>query len=112
MPTNVVQNGVVWDTISSITLWVLWTNRCQRIFQQIVWNVVDVVEIWVTLVHTLKGQYDAIKGDSNVVFRNQEDFKKRCERMEVFCMVNVIYVGGINNHSEYFLHRHEACGRV
>ena len=92
MPINLVQNGVVWEMISSITIWVLWTSRCRRIFQQIQWNVVDVVkEIWVTLVHTLKGEYDAIKCDSDVVFRKQEGFKKRWERMKVFCMVN----GGI-----------------
>ena len=30
----------------------------------------------------------AIKGDSDVVFRKQEDFKKRWERMNVFYMVN------------------------
>ena len=30
-------------------------------------NALDVVkEIWVTLVHTLKGEYDATKGDSDV----------------------------------------------
>ena len=49
----------------------------------------DVVkEIWLTSMHTLKGEYDAIKGDSDVVFRKQEVFKKRWERMNVFCMVN------------------------
>ena len=47
-----------------------------------------VKEIWVTLVHTLKGEYDVIKGNSDVVFRKQEVFKKRWERMKVFCMVN------------------------
>ena len=52
-------------------------------------NVVDVVkEICLTLVHTLKEEYDAIKGDSDVVFRKKEVFKKRWERMNVFCMVN------------------------
>ena len=33
MPINFVQN--VWETVSSITLWVLWTSRCQRIFRQL-----------------------------------------------------------------------------
>ena len=57
MPINSVHNGtVVWETIISTTSWVLWTSRCRRIFQQIQWNVVEVVkEILVTLVHTLKG---------------------------------------------------------
>ena len=68
VPINSVQNGVLWETISSITLWVLWSSRCRRIFQQIQWNVVDVVkEIWLTVEHTLKGEYDAIKGDSDVL---------------------------------------------
>ena len=49
----------------------------------------DVVkEIWLTLVHTLKGEYDTIKGDSDVVFQKKEVFKKRWERMNVFYMVN------------------------
>ena len=53
---------------------------------------VEVVkEIWVTLVHTLKGEYDAIKSDLLVPIRKQEAFKKRWERMKVFCKVN----GGI-----------------
>ena len=35
MHINSVHNGVVWETISSITIWVLWTSRHRRIFQQI-----------------------------------------------------------------------------
>ena len=67
-----VQNGMVWETISSIVLWVLWRSRCRRIFQEIQRNVVDVVkDIWLILVHKLKGEYSAIKGDSDVVFRKQ-----------------------------------------
>ena len=34
MSINSVKDGVVWETISSIVLWVLWTRRCQRIFQE------------------------------------------------------------------------------
>ena len=45
-------------------------------------------EIWLTLVHILKGDYDAIHSDSNVVFRKQEVFKNKWERMNVFGMVN------------------------
>ena len=41
MPINSVKNEVVWETISSIMLWVLWTSRCRRIFQSIQWNNVD-----------------------------------------------------------------------
>ena len=42
MLINSIQNGVVWVTISSIIVWVLWTSRCRRAFQQIQWNVVEV----------------------------------------------------------------------
>ena len=49
----------------------------------------DVVkETWLTLVHTLKGEYDVIKGDSHVVFRKQDVFNKRWERLNVFFMFN------------------------
>ena len=49
----------------------------------------DVVkEIWLTLVHTLKGEFDAIKGDLGVVLRKKEVFKKTWERMNVFYMGN------------------------
>ena len=102
-----------WKFNSSIVLWALWTSRRRRIFQEIQWNVVDVVkEIWLTLMHTLKGEYDAIKGDSNAVFRKQEVFKKRWERMNVFFMVMVVYIGGVNHLFGYFLLQHEACGHV
>ena len=86
---NLVHNGVVSETISSIVLWVLWISRCQRIFQEMQWNIVDVVkEIWLTLVHTLKGEYDTIKGYLDVVFWKKDVLKKRWERLNVFCRVN------------------------
>ena len=37
-----------------------------------------------TLVHTLKREYDVINGDSNVVFQKKEVFKKRWEMLNVF----------------------------
>ena len=63
-----------------------------------------------TLVHTLKGEYDVIKGDSGVVFQKQEVFKKRWERVNVFCMVN----GSIRwrYRPPLWVFRHEACGHV
>ena len=64
MPFTLVQNGVVWETSNSIVLWALWISRYQGLFQEIQWNVVDVVkEMLLTLVHTLKGEYDVIEGD-------------------------------------------------
>ena len=37
MYINLVQDGVVWETISSMVLWVLWTSRCQQIFNGMLW---------------------------------------------------------------------------
>ena len=69
MSINSVQDCVVREMISSIVLWILWTSRYQGIFQEIQWNVVNVVkETWLTLVHTRKGEYDAIKGDLDIIF--------------------------------------------
>ena len=45
MPINSVKNEVVWETISSIMLWVLWTSRCRRIFQQIQWMLSKVIQM-------------------------------------------------------------------
>ena len=62
------------------------------------------------LVHTIEGEYDAIKGDSYVIFRKQEVFKKRWEKMQAFCMVN----GSIRwrYRPPLWVFRHEACGHV
>ena len=73
----------------------------------------DVVkEIWLSLVHALKGEYNPTKGDSNAIFRKQEVFKKRCERLNVFFMFNGCICWRCQPPLWYFLPGHEACGHV
>ena len=65
------------DTIPSLVIWVLWKAICECVFQKIKQNVVEVVkEIWFMLLHALRGEYDAITGEFDVVFRKQQHFRE------------------------------------
>ena len=55
-----LEEDKVWSTISSLVVWVLWKARCKCIFQKFKPNVVELVnEIWLMLLHTVRGQYEA-----------------------------------------------------
>ena len=59
---------VVWELLSITTMWFLWTARCSKAFDNIMVHPVEIVRnVWMQMVHTLKGQYDEIKGKTNVV---------------------------------------------
>ena len=76
---------MVWSTISSLVVWVLWKARCKCVFQKIKQNAVELVkEVWLMLLHTLRGQYDAIVGEPEVVIRKQQQFRKIWQYVEVF----------------------------
>ena len=48
-------------------------------------NAVDLVkEVWLMLVHTLRGQYDAIIGEPEVLIRRQQQFREIWKNVEVF----------------------------
>ena len=48
-------------------------------------NAVKLVkEIWLMLLHTLRGQYEAIHGEPDVVFRKQQQFREIWKKAEVF----------------------------
>ena len=58
----------VWSMISSLVVWVLWKARCKCVFQKVKYNVVELVkQVWLILLHTLTGQYDAITCKPEVV---------------------------------------------
>ena len=61
--------------IFSLVVWVLWKARCKCVFQKVKLNVIELVkDIWLMLWHTLRGQYEAITGEPDVVFRKQQHF--------------------------------------
>ena len=70
---NCLEKDMVWSTVSSLVVWVLWKARCKGVFQKVKQNVVDLVkEVWLMLVHTLRRQYDAIIGEAEVVIHRQQ----------------------------------------
>ena len=57
-----------WELLSVIVQWNLWTVRCSLVFKQKRVPTVELVQnIWLQLVHMLKGQYDAIVGTSDAL---------------------------------------------
>jgi hypothetical protein len=79
-----LEEDKVWSTISSLVVWVSWKARCKCVFQKVKQNAVELVkEIWLMLLHTLRGQYDAITGEPEVVIRKQQ-FREVWKKAEVF----------------------------
>ena len=73
-PIN-AKSQVVLELVSPITLWILWKQRCRRVFfNQIVQPIVLMQEIWSEVVATLKSQYDGLKDDSDGVERQRLAF--------------------------------------
>ena len=76
-PIHCLEEDKVWSTISSLVVWMLWKARCKCVFQNVKPNAVELVkEIWLMLLHTLRGQYEAIHGEPDVVFRKQQQFRE------------------------------------
>ena len=52
-----LEEDKVWSKLSSLVVWVLWKTRCKCVFKKVKQNVVELVkEIWLMLLHTLRGQ--------------------------------------------------------
>ena len=82
---KLIVRNKVWSTISSFVVWVLWKARCKCVFQEVKQNVVELVrDIWFMLIHTLRGQYKAIIGEIEVVFRKQQHFREFWKKAMVF----------------------------
>ena len=56
----------LWEILSSTTTYNIWKARCSLVFHQVRASPIELVKsIWLDMVHTLKGQWDCIVGDSN-----------------------------------------------
>ena len=56
----------VWELLSTTTMWFLWTARCSKAFDNITVHPMEIVRnVWMQMVHTLRGQYDDIKGETD-----------------------------------------------
>ena len=57
------------------------------VFQKVKQNVVELVtNIWLMLLHTLRGQYEAITGEPEVIFRKQQHFQEIWKKAKVFTL--------------------------
>ena len=69
------KSQVVLELVSPITLWILWKQRCRRVFSNQTAHPTRLMqEIWSEIVATLKSQYDGLKGDSDGVERQRIAF--------------------------------------
>ena len=65
----------VWEILSSTTIYHIWKTRCSLIFQQLKTPPAELVSnIWLDIVHTLKGQWDGIIGDSDAKIAQRHEF--------------------------------------
>ena len=56
----------VWKLLCTTTMWFIWIVRCSKVFDStIVHPVESVRNVSMQMVHTLKGQYDEIKGETD-----------------------------------------------
>ena len=56
----------VWELLCTTTMWFIWTARCSKVFGNITIHPVESVRnVWMQMVHTLKGRYDEIKGETD-----------------------------------------------
>ena len=73
-PIN-AKSQVVLELVSPINLWILWKQRCRRVFSnQTAHPIMLMQEIWSEVVATLKSQYDGLNGGSDEVEKQQLAF--------------------------------------
>ena len=71
------RDDIIWKTISSIVMWVIWKARCTSVFNNATQDVsVIIAEFWLLLIHTLHGQYESFTGNVDVIFKKQMHFKR------------------------------------
>ena len=64
-----------WELVSSLALWFVWRARCRRVFEDRVVPPAETLrDFWLELVHTLRGQFDRMQGESDRVARRREAF--------------------------------------
>ena len=71
------KNSFVWNIVSINALWVWWKCRCNKKYEGIDYNVVDMIKMfWDNLIHTVKGEYDNIKGTTEMVHKKRRRIRQ------------------------------------
>ena len=70
----------VWEILSSTIVYHIWKARCSLVFHQLKTSPVEVVSnLWLDIVHTLKGQLDGIVEDSHAKTDQSRETLKYCK---------------------------------
>ena len=73
-----IKNLVIWRTITSLDLWIIWKARCDYVFNNVHIHLNSMlIEFWMLFVHTLRGQYDDMQCSDEVLWQWQVAFKNQ-----------------------------------
>ena len=66
----------LWELLCTTTMWFIWTTRFFKVqFGNTIVHLVESVRnVWMEMVHTLKGQYEDIKGETDVAVLQRLEF--------------------------------------
>ena len=79
-----IKNLVIWHTITSLALWIIWKARCDYVFNNVHIHLNSMrIEFWMLFVHTLRGQYDDLQGSDEVLWQQQVAFKNRWQGLHL-----------------------------
>ena len=61
-----IENMVIWRTITPLAFWIIWKARCDAVFNNAHIHLrTMLIEFWLLVVHTLRGQYDDLMATSS-----------------------------------------------
>ena len=65
----------VWELLCTTTMCFIWTARCAKVFGNTSgYPMESVGNVWMQMVHTLKGWYEEIKGETHVAVLQHLEF--------------------------------------
>ena len=105
---DMVDINPLWELLSSTTLWVIWKSRCGMVMEGKHTPPVEAVkDIWSIVIHTLKGRYDSIKGDSENALKQRLTFHQTWYELPCHALVHrsiqwkLNPLGGFSPHHEF-----------
>ena len=80
---NMVISNVRWEYVSGFVLWAIWKARCIKVFQGVAESPAETIKvIWPELLHTLRGQWNSMQGNSGGMKNMQIHFGKYVRLLE------------------------------
>ena len=85
IPRFRIKNLVIWRTITSLALWIIWKARCNFIFNNVHIHLNSMlIEFGMLFVQTLRGQYDDLQGLGEALWQRQVAFKNQWSGLHLF----------------------------